>query len=104
MCERRVNLLVYSFSLHQHSYIGFILAFASLIHNKQLVKLSISLQVLAELKAVFKVDAGLEFNVTKTYILPKGVTDQTVFDMVQTIIPATGSLTHLRNDFLVDSF
>ncbi len=35
-CERRVNLLVYSLSLHRHSYIGFILAFASSIHNKQL--------------------------------------------------------------------
>ena len=30
----RVNLLVYSLSLHRHSYIGFILAFASSIHNK----------------------------------------------------------------------
>ncbi len=38
------------------------------------VKLSISLQVLVELKAVFKEDAGLELNVSKTSILPsKGV-------------------------------
>ncbi len=35
VCERRVNLLVYSLSLHRHSSIGFILAFASSIHNKQ---------------------------------------------------------------------
>ncbi len=35
VCERRVNLLVYSISLHRHSYIGFILAFTSSIHNKQ---------------------------------------------------------------------
>ncbi len=35
VCERRVNLLVYSLSLHRHSYIGFILDFASSIHNKQ---------------------------------------------------------------------
>ncbi len=35
VCERRVNLLVCSLSLHRHSYIGFILAFASSIHNKQ---------------------------------------------------------------------
>ncbi len=35
MCERRVNLLVYSLSLHRHSYIGFILDFPSSIHNKQ---------------------------------------------------------------------
>jgi hypothetical protein len=34
VCERRVNLLVYSLSLHRHSYIGFILTFASSIHNK----------------------------------------------------------------------
>ncbi len=33
---RRVNLLVYSLSLHRHSYIGFILVFASSIHNKLL--------------------------------------------------------------------
>ncbi len=39
VCERRVNLLVYSLSLHRHSYIGFILAFASSIHNKQTNKL-----------------------------------------------------------------
>ncbi len=36
VCERRVNLLVYSLSLHRHSSIGFILAFVSSIHNKQL--------------------------------------------------------------------
>jgi hypothetical protein len=36
VCERRVNLLFFSLSLHRHSYIGFILAFASSIHNKQL--------------------------------------------------------------------
>jgi hypothetical protein len=35
VCERRVNLLVYSLSLHRHSYISFILAFASSIRNKQ---------------------------------------------------------------------
>ncbi len=35
VCWRHVNLLVYSLSLHRHSYIGFILAFTSSIHNKQ---------------------------------------------------------------------
>jgi hypothetical protein len=34
---RRVNLLVCSLPLHRHSYIGFILDFASSIHNKQRV-------------------------------------------------------------------
>jgi hypothetical protein len=38
-------------------------------------KLSVVLQVLAELKVVFKTDAGLELNVSNTSILPsKGVT------------------------------
>jgi hypothetical protein len=36
VCERRVDLLVCSLPLHRHSYIGFILGFASSIHNKQL--------------------------------------------------------------------
>jgi hypothetical protein len=35
--ETRVDLLVCSLPLHRHSYIGFILAFASSIHNKQLL-------------------------------------------------------------------
>ncbi len=35
LCERRVDLLVCSLPLHRHSYIGFILAFASSFHNKQ---------------------------------------------------------------------
>ncbi len=54
--------------------------------------------------SLFKTDAGLELNVAKTSILPKGVTDQAVFDIAQTIMQATASLAHLRNDFLVDSF
>jgi hypothetical protein len=69
------------------------------------VKLSVTLQVLAEVKAVFKADAGLELNVSKTSILPsKGVTDQTVFDMGQTIMQVTPSIAHLSNDILLDSF
>jgi hypothetical protein len=35
VCARRVDLLVCSLPLHRHSYIGFILAFASSFHNKQ---------------------------------------------------------------------
>ncbi len=58
-------------------------------------KLSIALQVLVELKAVFKADAGLELNVSKTSILPKGVTAQAAFDMARTIMQATPTLTHL---------
>jgi hypothetical protein len=37
VCERRVNLLVFSLSLHRHSYISFILAFDSSIRNKQTI-------------------------------------------------------------------
>jgi hypothetical protein len=60
-------------------------------------KLSVALQVLAELKAVFKADAGLELNVSKTSILPsKGVTAQTAFHMAQTIMQATPTLAHLK--------
>ena len=40
---------------------------------------------------------------SKTSILPKGVTAQTVFDMAQTIMQATPSLAHLSNDFLLDN-
>ncbi len=62
-------------------------------------KLSIDLQVLSELKAVFKVDAVLELNVSKTSILPpKGVTRQVVFDVPQGIITASPDLTHLSDD------
>ena len=61
-------------------------------------KLSVALQVLAELKAVFKEDAGLELNVSKTSILPKGVTQQVAFDVAQSIITASPALTHLSAD------
>ena len=66
-------------------------------------KLSVALQVLAELKAVFKADAGLELNVSKTSILPKGTTAQAAFDMAQTIMQSTPTLSHLSNDFLLAS-
>jgi hypothetical protein len=60
----------------------------------------VTLQVLAE----FKTDTGLELNVSKTSILPKGTTTQAVFDMTQTIIQETPTLAHLTNDVLLDSF
>ena len=66
-------------------------------------KLRVSLQVLPELKSVFKTDAGLDLNDSKASILPKGVTVQTVFDMTQTIMQANPSLAHLSNDFLLDN-
>ncbi len=53
-------------------------------------KLSVTLQVLADLKTVFKEDAGLELNVIKTTILPvNDVTQQTVFDVTHDIIVPT---------------
>ena len=68
-------------------------------------KLSVALQVLAELKAVFKADAGLELNVSKTSILPaKGVTQQVAFDVAQGIITASPALTHLSDDLALASF
>jgi hypothetical protein len=67
-------------------------------------KLSIALQVLTDLKSVFKADVGLEVNVSKTSILPKGVTTQSVFDMARTIMEETPTLTHLTNEVLLDSF
>ena len=40
------------------------------------VKLRVTLQILTELKCVLKEDGGLEINVSKTSVLPKGVTQQ----------------------------
>jgi hypothetical protein len=57
--------------------------------------LIVVMQVLTELKTVFKEDTGLDLNVSKTSILPKGVTVQSVFDMAQTIMEATPTLGHL---------
>ena len=37
-------------------------------------------------KLVFKEDAGLELNVGKTSVLPKGVSQQAAFDAAQYII------------------
>ena len=67
-------------------------------------KLSVALQVLAELKRVLKEDAGLELNVSKTSVLPKGVTQQATFDAVHNIIKASPTLTHLSGDVLLASF
>jgi hypothetical protein len=67
-------------------------------------KLSVALQVLAKLKHVLKQDAGLELNVSKTSVLPLGVTPQGAFDAVQNIIQATPTLTHLSGDVSLASF
>jgi hypothetical protein len=68
-------------------------------------KLSIALQVLAELKTVFKADDGLELNVPKTSILPgKGVTQQVAFDVASGIITGSPDLTHLSDELVLTSF
>ncbi len=67
-------------------------------------KLSIALQVLVELKAVFKADAGLEFNVSKTSILPMVSLPRLRLICRRPSCKQPQSLAHLRNDFLVDSF
>jgi hypothetical protein len=67
-------------------------------------KLSVTLQVLAELKTVFKEDADLEINVHKTVILPKGITQESVFDVAHNILTSTPVLTHLSADVTLASF
>ncbi len=67
-------------------------------------KLSVALQVLAELKHVLKQDAGLELNVSKTPILPKGTTQQAVFDVAHSILAASPELTQLSGDISLASF
>jgi hypothetical protein len=65
----------------------------------------VALQVLAELKAVFKTDTGLEINVNKTSILPgKDVSKQVAFDVAEGIITANSALTHLSDDLVLASF
>jgi hypothetical protein len=60
---------------------------------------------LAELKAIFKTDPGLELNVNKTSILPgKGVSEQVAFDVAQGIITTRPALTHLSDDLALASF
>ena len=67
-------------------------------------KLSVGLQVLVDHKTVFKEDAGLDLNVSKTSILPKGVTQQVAFDVAQGIITASPALTHLSADLALVIF
>jgi len=67
-------------------------------------KLSVALQVLAELKRVLKEDAGQELNIAKTSILPKKTTQQAVFDVAHSIIAASPALTQLSGDTSRDSF
>ena len=49
-------------------------------------QLIVALQVLTELKRVRKEDAGLELNVSKPSIIPKGITQQAMFDGTDTFV------------------
>ena len=53
---------------------------------------------MADLKYVDKEDGDPELNVSKTVILPKGITQQTVFDAALRIINSTPSLTALNGN------
>jgi hypothetical protein len=63
-----------------------------------------ALQVLAEFKRVLKEDAWLELNVSKTSILPKGTTQQAVFDVAHSIPAASPAFTQLSGDVSLASF
>ena len=67
-------------------------------------RMSVALQVLAELKRVLKMDAGLDLNVSKTSVLPKGVTQQAAFDATHNIINVSSTLTPLSAEVLLASF
>ena len=67
-------------------------------------KLSLALQVLAELKRVLKEDAGLELNIVKTSILPKNTSQQAVFDVARSIIAVNPALHMLNDDIALHSF
>ncbi len=68
-------------------------------------KLSVVIQVLTELKSVFKEETRLELNVAKTSILPSHeVTHQSEFDVVHIIITDRPTLTHLSVEIALDSF
>jgi hypothetical protein len=68
-------------------------------------KLSVTLQVLVEVKSVFKENAGLDLNVVKTVILPvHDVTQEVEFDVAHSIIASRPTLTHLRAEIALDSF
>jgi hypothetical protein len=60
--------------------------------------MSVTIQVLVELKSVLKEDAGLELNVSKTSILPKVITQQTVFDVTHSTLAASPVLTQVHGD------
>ena len=67
-------------------------------------KMSVALQALADLQHVVHEDAGLDLNVPKTSVLPKGITHQAVFDTVQNIINSSPTLDTLSGNVSPVSF
>jgi hypothetical protein len=67
-------------------------------------RMSVTLQVLVELKHVLKEDTVLDLNISKTSVLPKGVTQQVVFDVAHNIINNNPVLTPLNVDVSLTSF
>ncbi len=62
------------------------------------------IEVLTDLNRVIKEDAGLELNVSKTSILPKHITQQTVFDVTHNFIDDIPVLTQVSGDVVLGSF
>jgi hypothetical protein len=57
-----------------------------------------------ELKCVLKEDAGMDLNVSKTSILNKHITQQSVFDVSYRFITASPALTQFSGDITLVSF
>jgi len=57
-----------------------------------------------DLKRVPKEDAGQELNVSKTSILPKGITQQAMFDVAHSFTAASPVLTQFNGDVSLASF
>ena len=62
--------------------------------------MNLTLQVLVEMKRVLKE----ELRISKTTVLPKGVSQQSVFDETQSIINTKTTLTHRSVDILLAFF
>ena len=67
-------------------------------------KLSVALEILSDLKQVFRDDAGLDVNVFKTQILVKGITADVAHKAAHDIIATTPALSHLSPMLTPGSF
>jgi hypothetical protein len=56
------------------------------------------------LKRVLKEDVGLELNISKTAVLSKAITHQTLFDVTHVFINNSPELTQFSGEFSLDSF